>query len=253
MINSKGQVTIFVIIALLVVAVIGVLIFINRESVTLREQNFDDPSVYLTTCLKDRAKFIIDSMLTNGGLTTINDSILYNTHEVYYLCKNINNFEPCVNQYPLYVSQMNRNFNNLIQADAQICFDNLKQELADRNYNVDSGPVKVESELKPDVVQITFNGELTLSKGGISQKFDRVDTYIPTKLQSIGFVVNEIVAQEAKWCYFSNDGFMTLYPEYNIGVYLMEDSTKIYTVKNKKSSETIEFATRGCVLPAGWF
>ena len=44
---------------------------------------------------------------------------------------------------------------------------------------------------------------------------------------------------------------MVLYPEYDIRVYMMEDTTKIYTIKNKKTGETLKMATRGCALPAG--
>lgn len=253
-INKKGQVTIFVIVALLIVAIIFVVMLLNRGSVSLREQDFDNPEVYLSTCINDRARVILDTMLSNGGLLSTEDKVLYNTKEVPYLCKNINNFEPCINQFPTYVSQIEKEFNEAIQADGEQCFSSLINELESRNYEIlSNGNAKIESKIKPEAIEISFENEFTMTKSGESKKFSRFDTYIFTKIQSIGFVVNEIVTQEAKWCYFSNDGFMTLYPEYDIRVYLMEDSTKIYTVKNKKTDEGIEFATRGCALPAGWF
>ncbi len=254
MINNKGQVTIFVIVALIIVAVIFVLMLLNKGSVTLREQDFDNPEVYLSTCINERARVILDTMLANGGLLSAEDKVLYNTMEVPYLCKNINNFEPCVNQFPLYVSNIEKEFDEDIQQDAEQCFSSLLSELESRNYEVSSsGNVNVEARLKPEVVQISFENEVTLSKSGESRKFSRFDTFVFTKIQSIGFVVNEILTQEAKWCYFSNDGFMILYPEYDIRVYMMEDTTKIYTIRNKKTDESVQFATRGCALPAGWF
>ncbi len=252
--NKKGQVTVFVIVALLIVAVIFIVMLLNRGSVTSREQDFDNPDAYLSTCINERARIILDEMLSNGGLLSLENKILYNTKEVPYLCKNINNFEPCVNQYPLYVSQIEKEFDEAIQTDAEQCFSSLITELEERNYEISSnGDVKVEAKLKPEVVEISFENEISISKSGETKKFSKFDTFVFTKIQSIGFVVSEIISQEAKWCYFSNDGFMTLYPEYDIRVYLMEDSTKIYTVKNKKTNEEIEFATRGCAMPAGWF
>lgn len=254
MFDKKGQVTVFVIVALLIVGIIFVVMLLNRGSVSLREQDFDNPDAYLSTCINERARVILDEMLSNGGLLSLKDKVLYNTKEVPYLCKNINNFEPCINQFPLYVSQIEKEFNEAIQADGEQCFSSLISELEDRNYEISSnGNVKIEASLKPEVIEISFENEFTMTKSGESKKFSRFDTFVFTKLQSIGFVVSEIIMQEAKWCYFSNDGFMTLYPEYDIRVYLMEDSTKIYTVKNKKTDERIEFATRGCALPAGWF
>lgn len=254
MINKKGQVTIFVIVALIIVVVIFVVMMINRGGVSLREQDFDDPQAYLSTCINERARVILDNMLSNAGLLSARDKILYNTREVPYLCKNINNFEPCINQFPLYVSNLEKEFDEAIQNDAEQCFSSLISELESRNYDIlSSGNVRVEAKLKPEVVEISFENEITITKSGESRKFSKFDTFVFTKIQSIGFVVNEILTQEAKWCYFSTDGFMILYPQYDIRVYKMEDTTKIYTVKNKKSGERIEFATRGCALPAGWF
>lgn len=254
MINNKGQVTAFVIVGLIIVAVVFVLMLVNRGEVNLREQDFDNPEAYLSSCIRERAREAIDEMLLHGGFINSQDRVLFRTNYITYLCKNINNFEPCVNQYPLYVSQLENEFLINIQDDAGQCFASLKQELENRNYEVlQSGNVTVEAELKPEIAEIVFKADITLSKGGVSRKFSRFDTFVPTKLQSIGFVVNEIVAQEAKWCYFSNDGFMILYPEYDIRAYMMEDTTKIYTVKNKKTGETLKMASRGCALPAGWF
>ena len=251
--NSRGQVTIFVIVAVILVAIISVILFLKGNKTSFREQDFDDPQTYLSSCIKERASLIIEQMLTGGGFTIPKDTVLYNAKQITYLCKNINNFDPCINQYPLYVTQLEKEFDSNIQDDAEQCFASLKQELTDKNYDVESGPVNVEAHFKPETVEIVLKSDLTLSKGDTSKKYERFDTYVLSKIQSIGFVVNEIVAQEAKWCYFSNDGFMLLYPEYDIRVYMMEDTTKIYTIKNKKSSETLRMATRGCAIPAGWF
>jgi hypothetical protein len=254
MVNKKGQVTAFVIVAVIIVAVVFVLMLLNRGNVSLREQDFDNPEAYLSSCVRERARFVLDEMLLKGGFVKSNDTVLYKSNYITYLCKNINNFEPCVNQYPLYVSQLEKEFQNNIQKDAEQCFSSLKQELGRRNYDVsDSGNLIVEAKLKPEVVEIVLKTDMTIEKSGVSKKFSRFDTFISSKIQSIGFVVNEIVAQEAKWCYFSNDGFMILYPEYDIRVYMMEDTTNIYTIKDKKTGETLKMATRGCALPAGWF
>jgi len=254
MVNKKGQVTAFVIVALIIVVIIAVLLLINRGKVSLREQDFDNPEAYLSSCIRERARVILDDMLVGGGFPNSEDKVLFKGNYVTYLCKNINNFEPCVNQYPLYVTQLEKEFLDNIKDDAEQCFSSLKQELDRRNYDVSSsGNVIVEASLKPEVVEIVLKNDITISKSGESRKFSRFDTFVNSKIQSIGFVVNEIVMQEAKWCYFSNDGFMALYPEYDIRVYMMEDTTNIYTIKNKNTGETLRMATRGCALPAGWF
>jgi len=252
--NNKGQVTIFVIIAVIIVAVIAVLMLINRGNVSVREQDFDNPESYLSTCIRERVIVAIDEMLPQAGFINSEDRVLYNGKEITYLCKNINNFEPCINQYPMYASQLEDEFNKNIKDDVEQCYSSLKQAFSDRNYDVsDSGNLIVESSFKPEVVSVVLKTDITISKGDESKKFSRFDTFVPSKIQGIAFVANEIVAQEAKWCYFNSEGFVLLYPEYDVRAYTMEDTTKIYTVKNKETSETLTMAVRGCALPAGWF
>lgn len=252
--NKKGQVTAFVIVAILIVAAIFVLVLVNRGDVSVRERDFDDPENYLSSCIKEKGEEVVKEMLKGGGFIGTNDTILYNSEKITYLCKNINNFEPCVNQYPLYVSQVEKEFEKHILNYAQQCFSSLKQELTDRNYDIsESGNLNIEANLKPNVIEIVFRKEVTLSKSGDSRKFSRFDTYIPSKLFDIALVVNEIISQEAKWCYFSNDGFMTLYPEYDIRVRLLDENTKIYSVIVKETKDKLMMATRGCAMPAGLF
>ena len=62
----------------------------------------------------------------------------------------------------------------------------------------------------------------------------------------------EIVSQEAKWCYFSNDGFMVLYNDFDVRKDVLGDSTKIYTVEHKKTGEKLTMAIRGCAIPNGF-
>ncbi len=69
----------------------------------------------------------------------------------------------------------------------------------------------------------------------------------------MAYVTNEITAQEARNCYFSNDGFMALYPDYDIRKNFASDGqTKIYIVMDKDTNKKIVFAIRGCVIPAGF-
>jgi hypothetical protein len=256
MMNNKGQIAIFVIVAIVIVAVIILLIFfLNTKDVSLKGQSFDNLENYISDCVKDNAEKILEEMLAGGGFVEPRDTILYQGNEITYLCKNINNFEPCINQYPVYLTQVEKEFEEQIQSDAVECFSNLKKRLEDKNYdvNLQGSSIEVEVTLNPGVIQISLNGEVTISKSGDSRKFNKFESFMQSKIYDIGFVVNEIVAQEARWCYFSNDGFMALYPEYDIRVFMMEDTTKIYTVENKKTGETLKMATRGCALPAGWY
>ena len=63
MMNDKGQVTIFVIVAMVIVFAIFFLFLINKKDVSLREQDFDDITGYISNCLTERSNLIIEKML----------------------------------------------------------------------------------------------------------------------------------------------------------------------------------------------
>lgn len=251
MMTDKGQVTIFVIVAMVIVFAIFFLFLINKKDVSLREQDFDDITGYISNCLTERSNLIIEKMLDGGGFLNSNDTILYENNFVTYLCKNINNFESCVNQYPNYIKDVEDEFEKNIFGDSKVCIESLKQELTNRGYEFNSKDYIIEAKLKEGIVEVSLNGDFYMAKDETTKKFSEFNILIRSSLMGLSTIANEIVSQEARWCYFSNEGFMTLYPEYDIRVYMMEDTTKIYTIKDKRNGEKLKMATLGCALPAG--
>ena len=83
------------------------------------------------------------------------------------------------------------------------------------------------------------------------QTISEIATNVRSPLQDIGLVVNEIVSQEAQYCYFEYVGYMILYPDWDIRVTTRSDATKIYTVTHIPTDITMQFAVRGCAFPAG--
>jgi len=53
---------------------------------------------------------------------------------------------------------------------------------------------------------------------------------IRTELYELSRLAQEIVSQEAKFCFFDNLGYMLLYPEIKIDKFSVEDGTVIYTL-----------------------
>ena len=253
MMDNKGQVTIFVIVGIIIVAAIIMIFFVNTNKITSNGQDFDNPESYIDNCVRESANSIITEMLAGGGFIGANDTKMYQGKPVTYLCKNINNFEPCINQRPVYLGQVEKELEENIQDDVEQCFALVKQEFERKNYEFKYGNVIVDARLKPSVVEITAYNDVSIKKGDYSKVFGRFDTYVSSSLYDIGFIANEIVAQEAQWCYFSNDGFMTLYPDYDIRVYQLDDTTKIYTIMDKNTKDKLIMAVRGCAMPAGLF
>lgn len=251
--RNKGQVTIFVIVGLIIVVAIVMIFFVDINKITSNGRDFDNPESFMDNCVKERAYLVIDSMLAGGGFVNSNDTIMYQGKKITYLCKNVNNFEPCINQRPVYLGQIKKEFEKEIRDDVEQCFASVKQEFIRKNYDFKFENIKIDAKIKPAVVEITTYSDVSISKGGDSKTFNKFETFVSSSLYDLGFIANEIVAQEAQWCYFNNDGFMTLYPDYDIRVYLLDDTTKIYTIMDKNAKDKLMMATRGCAMPAGLF
>ncbi len=251
--NRKGQIAIFVIVGILLVAAFAFIFFINRKPTITRGQDLDNPESYIDNCLKERATALLDEILPRAGFIDANDTILYKGYDVTYLCKNINYYRPCINQYPRYVLSLEREFAAQLGDDVSQCFAEIEQELTRRNYAVDGGDISLEAKFKRDIVELRVYRDFSISKDGFTRDFDLFDVYIVHPVFDLALIVNEIVAQEARWCYFSNDGFMLLYNDFDIHKDIAYDgSTKIYIVKDKITNKAINFAIRGCAIPAGF-
>ena len=214
--NSKGQVAIFVIVAVLIVSVILFVFLIDKSPSITRGQDLDNPENYLDNCIKDRAKIVIDELTAHSGFPDSGDTVMYNGVPIHYLCKNINYYQPCIVQHPRYIYELQNQLSLQLQDDVEQCFTSLEQEMSKKNYLIDAGPITISSEIKPEITHVNVERQFTLTKGESIRSYDKFDFFISTRIYELASIAQEIVSQEAKLCYFSNDGFMILYNDYDI-------------------------------------
>lgn len=251
--NNRGQVTMFVIAAILIVVVI-VLFFLfssGRLPDIAIGQDFD-PEKFVETCVRDEVRKTVDLMLPQGGFVEPGDFRIYNDINVPYLCKNLNYYEPCIMQYPVYISNVGEEIENNIQEEIEQCFILLEQELDDRNYQHSGGSVSTEITLKSKVIEIEVLRDFSFSKSGTARDFSSFNVLINSPLYDLAFIANEIASQEARTCSFEYLGFSLLRPEFDLRKNTLSDSTSIYTIKDKSTGKEMNIAIRGCVIPAGF-
>lgn len=249
--NNLGQISLFVIIAIVLVVSIGIFFAVDRGTPILDRTEEFNPETFIDKCIREEVRNTIEIILPQGGFVNPIDYKLYNDIKVPYLCKNINYYAPCITQHPLYMTQVEMEISTNIQEPIENCFISLESELESRNYQHVGGDVEIEVKLKPGSVETIVYRDFSFSKGEFSRDFESFGTAIQSPLYSLIFIANEISSQEAKNCYFSNDGFMAFYSGFDIRKYVMSDSTKIYTIKDKYTEAETNIAIRGCAIPAG--
>ncbi len=247
--NKSGQVTIFIIIALIIVVAIA-LIFLLRREPTTGVSPETDPQSYIEKCARDYTKEAIANLSRKGGDIEPEGSVMYKGEEITYLCYNANFYLPCINQRPMLIEHIEGEITNYIESRVKDCFSSLQQELEKRNYQVSLGSMNISTELQTKTVIVTINRKLTITKNEEIRNFEKSEAQISHPIYDLAEIGNEIASQEAKYCYFNVDGFNSNYHNFEVRKDMIDDS-KVYSVKEIASGKEFKFATRGCVMPRG--
>lgn len=246
---KKGQITIFIIIAILIVAaIIAAFLFFGGVFEGIGKKPSSEQ--FIDKCVRDAVKPSVDAVLRGGGRIEPSFYKLYGGQKHNYLCYQKNYYLTCVNHYP----QLKEIAEDEILRDSgervRICFDSLKQDLEDRGYSYSDGAMDYDIELAPKKVLIKLSQKIDISQGGESQALNNFDTQITSPLYDLIMVAREIVNQESQFCNFEYNGFMLFYPQFDIKR-IDYDDNKIYKLFERQSGKEFKFAVRSCVLPAG--
>lgn len=251
--NKRGQMTIWVIIAVVFVAVI-VLFFLLRSNINpnVSVAVEENPRVFISNCVSNYVNEAVDIILPHGGFANPGHSKFYNDINVSYLCYNKGNYNPCVNQHPLLLNEMKKEIQAYAEPRIEQCFQDYKFEMAKREIIVDLEPMALNVEIVPDKILVDLDRRVTITNRGESYSLNEFNVEVLNPVYDLGRIAMEIASQEAEYCYFEYVGYMILYPKYKIEKIPMSDSTNIYTIQDKKSGKQMNIAVRSCAIPAGF-
>ncbi len=257
--NRKGQVTIFIIIAVLVVGAIAVFFIIRNQasSPQIGGQPGQNLPSYLQSCMEQKIEKTTSLISSQGGYISNPLNITFkfaganSSTDISYLCYTTEDYVPCINQEPMLIQYLKNEIKNYISDDVKNCFNNLTASLTQQGYTVSSEYNGFDVVLTEGKIEIPIDGTITLNKSGETSNYEYLNISFPSKFYDTASVVQEILNQEARFCYFEYLGYMELYPQWQIHKFETRDSTIIYTVKNKNSADQFNFAVRGCAIRPG--
>ena len=252
MIHKKSQVTIFVILAILLVAGIILVIFLKgRQVIEVFKPSMPNIQGYIESCTKDATKQAIDIMLLQGGYITPENYKMYKDNKVQYLCYQKNYYKTCVNQQPLYTEYLEKEIKKYIEGKIEDCFYSFKQEYEKKGYQISLSGKGLKVELAPKQARIEIEKEVSIKRNEEARNYDKFKIIVLSPIYDLAVIAQEIINQEAKFCYFEYLGFSLLYPEYAIEKIDIDGETKIYLIEEKSSGKTLVFAVRSCAMPGG--
>ncbi len=254
-INKRGQLTIFIIIAILVVALAVLAYFLFpdlRSSISSQQQS---PTEYMNTCMREKIVKTTKTIYSQGGSfeTNSENSYFYQGDYIKYLCYTNEYWKPCKNQEPFLTEHVESEIENEIKASVNSCFESMSASYRKKGYDVELKNSDAEADVKifPDRIAVNFENELTLTKGE-SQKYDSFYVILNSNIYELLEITRNIVVWEINAGDSFTEAYMSYDPYIKVEKKRKSDETKVYIVTDRRTEESFRFTIRSWALPPGY-
>ena len=249
--NRSGQVTIFIIIAIIIVAA-GLLIYSFypqiKTSLTNQQQN---PPSFIQSCIENDIKNAVNEVSVQGGSIAPENYITYNNSKVEFLCYTTEYYRNCLVQQPMLKQHIESEIKKQIGTNVDACFNSMKNSYIKQGYTVDLKTGDKRIELLPQRIVSTFNYSLTLTKGENTQKYNSFVVLLDNNLYELVAIANSIIDWETTYGHADVTTYMTYYHNLKVEDKSLTDG-KVYIVTDRNTGNKFQFAVRGQVWPAGY-
>jgi len=134
--------------------------------------------------------------------------------------------------------------------DVQECFNLMRIDFENRGYGVSGGSTDYSVDLLPGYIEIGLDKDVAISGDEENLAFRNFGFEVESEIYDLVEVVRLIVNDESQYCNFEYNGYMLLYPEFDIRRIDYKDS-KLYRVMDRRSGEAFRFAVRSCAMAPG--
>jgi hypothetical protein len=249
--EKKGQVTIFVIIAIIIV-VAGILLYSFYPGII---SNFRDeiknPNAFMQTCLEDSLKENIEIVSLQGGVLRPEHYLLYEGSKVEYLCYTNENYKTCTIQVPFIESRIETELKKSLESEVDSCFESMTESFENKGYVVNLQKKDFSVDLEPTKVIIKLNSTVTLNKDSI-EKYNSMKVLVNNNLYELASISQSILDWETKVGDAETTIYMDYYHHLKVEKYKQGDGSTIYIVSNRNTGEKFQFASRSVVWPPGY-
>ncbi len=250
--NKRGQVTIFIIIAILIVAVIISFAYFSGWF-KFEKSTTENPKEYVENCMLSSVKESEDILLKSNMYPDFNSSnyILFEQEKIPYLCTASEFYKPCIPQDPAIVMRVEQIMENKVARDVENCLKKVYSDLEEENYQVTKQTGETTIDITLDYININLNETMYIVKGENAYTISGFEFNYGTKFYETLKLIQTIVNFESTICEFNKLNWMQSNNEVIISTTRASDQTKIYSLRDRMTEREVKFAIKTCVLPAG--
>jgi len=250
--NRSGQVTIFIIIAIIIVIAAVLIYSFYPEIKTSLGFGEETPEGFIQSCLGDEIETNVELISLQGGSLEPEHYIMYNNEKIEYLCYTNEYYKTCVMQQPMLKEHIESEIENEIKEEVTACFNSLRESYQKKGYSVNMNTGETDVELLPKKIVVTFDYPLTLSKGEDTKEYDSFSVIVNNNLYELISVTNSILDYEVTY----GDSEITTYMDYyhflKVEKKKQSDGSKIYVLTDRDNLGKFQFATRSLAWPPGY-
>jgi hypothetical protein len=251
--GKKGQVTLFVILAILIV-VLGILLYLFIPDIISSEKSTsdEDPELYLENCIEEEFHKNLRTISENGGVMEPEFYINYSGEKYEYLCYTNEYYKRCVLQKPALRDLFREELEDSLSEKVEECFSSMLEDFETKGYSVSTEDGDFYIQILPERVYLTIERPTSLEKEQKSFNYDEFYIPIESKIYQLLSIANNIIKWEEKEGGVEVTEYMYLYHDLSLRKNLVHDDTTLYTLENKDTNEIFKFASRSLISPSGY-
>ena len=242
--EKKGQLTIFIIVAILIVS--AVLIFFLWARPTFFEEG--GKRIGFEGCVADAVENAIDELSETIGFVDAEFTYLYEGNEIPYVCYTGMYYETCTVQVPFLEKHFEEGIKRRIRGEVDACYEASLESLRAEGYEVSGGEVSYDVVLNPGVVKVNIRAPTVAG----SESFERFGVSFSSAIYEELMIATSILQYESEFGDADVSSMMFLYPDYIISKNKRSDGTTVYSIREKGSENKLRFASRSLAWPAGY-
>ncbi|MFH1500639.1 MAG: hypothetical protein ABIE22_01710 [archaeon] len=244
----RSQITVFVIIAILLVSVLLVVFWPKIENVVFGSA---EPEAFMISCVNDKAEESLSLITKRGGSLNPENAIMYQGENVEYLCYTNEYYKTCSNQQPLLKQHIQEELEAELRPVVKQCALTLREDLQRQGYVVALGNTNIGVEIIPSSIVFDIDMDLALTKD-TSTTYDSVKFSMDSKLYDLLMISTSILNYEASLGDSDPLTYMLYYPDLKVEKYKQSDGSKIYILTDRITEDQFVFASRSLSWPPGF-
>lgn len=251
-INKDSQITIFVIIAILIIAILLIIFYPQIKKAIVPATPYE---MVPRECVQEATKEALNLVMLKGGNLNPELYFNYNDEKLPYLCYTSEWYQTCVMQVPLLKQTIEREASAFAQEKIIACYNTMIENLKNKGYNVQvSGTKTAQILLQPKKALINFGISLQLTKGEYKQTLESNSLKVNynSNAYDIIMIASSIQNFEARYGDSIIDTYMAFYPNLKVEKLKQSDGTKVYIITDRDTQEKLQFATRSLAWPPGY-